>query len=68
MRPFSITPLNVGKDYFIPISCDSITSDTTQLYTHIPDNALLWYATPNRALGQRVGFIENGKLKRTWDF
>ena len=67
------TPCNlhfwdVGKDYFIPISCDSITSDTTQLYTHIPDNALLWYATPHRALGQRVGFIENGKLKRTWDF
>ncbi len=56
------------KEYFVPISCDSITSDTTQLYTHIPENALLWYATPHRALGQRVGFIENGQLKRTWDF
>ena len=59
---------DVEKEYFIPVSCDSITSDTTQLYTRIPDNALLWYATSHRALGQRVGFIENGQLKRTWDF
>lgn len=59
---------DIEKGYFIPISCDKITSDTTQLYTHIPDNALLWYATPQQTLGQRVGFIENGKLKRTCDF
>lgn len=59
---------DVEKEYFISVSCDSITSDTTQLYTRIPDNALLWYATSHRALGQRVGFIENGQLKRTWDF
>lgn len=59
---------NTEKDYFQLIKCDSITSDTTQFYTRIPDNALLWYTTPHRAMGQRVGFLENGKLKRTWDF
>ena len=66
--PHNLHFWDVEKEYFVPISCDSITSDTTQLYTRIPDNDLLWYATPHRALGQRVGFIENGQLKRTWDF
>lgn len=59
---------DIEKEYFVFIPSDNMTSDTTQLYTHIPDNALLWYATPHQAFGQRVGFIENGQLKRTWDF
>lgn len=59
---------DLSQDDFIPISCDSILSDTTQLYTRIPANALLWYTTVQKNLGQRVGFIQNDSLKRTIDF
>lgn len=66
--PLNLHFWDIEKEYFVPISYDSITSDTTQFYTRIPENALLWYTTSQRALGQRVGFIDNGELKRTWDF
>ena len=59
---------DLTQDDFSPISCESILSDTTQLYTHIPANALLWYTTVQKSLGQRVGFIQNDSLKRTTDF
>lgn len=59
---------DVTQDIFRPISYDSILSDTTQLYTHIPANALLWYTTVQKNIGQRVGFIQNDSLKSSLDF
>lgn len=59
---------DLTQDDFSPVLCDSLLSDTIQLYTHIPANALLWYTTVQKSLGQQVGFIQNDSLKRTIDF
>lgn len=43
------------------------SSDSTQYYDNIPDNALLWYTIDRRAIGQRVGIIVDGEFKRNYD-
>ncbi|WP_289148300.1 transglutaminase domain-containing protein [uncultured Bacteroides sp.] len=38
------------------------TADSTQSYTNIPENALLWFTVPDRIVNQRVFFLENDSV------
>ena len=59
---------DVEGGLFKLIPNSEVTSDTTLLYSQIPDNSLLWYTTPHRAIGQRVGFLKGSKFIETWNF
>lgn len=46
------------KEDFCPLKYSSFT-DTTQTYSRIPANSLLWFTIPDRIVNQRVFYIEN---------
>lgn len=50
------------KDRFTPLEYVRST-DTTQTYDQIPENALLWFTIPERIVNQRLFFIENDSIK-----
>lgn len=50
------------KDRFTPLEYVRST-DTTQTYDQIPENALLWFTIPERIVNQRIFFIENDSIK-----
>ena len=53
---------DTDKELFTPIAYASST-DTTQTYNQIPENALLWFTIPERIVNQRIFFIENDSMK-----
>lgn len=53
---------NPQTNDFCPLEY-SICTDTTQTYTEIPINSLLWFTIPDRIFNQRVFFIEDTRLQ-----
>lgn len=47
---------------FIQLSFKEST-DTTQIYEQVPDNALLWFTIPERIINQRIFFIDNDSIR-----
>ena len=53
---------DIVEKRFIPISFTEST-DTTQIYDQVPDNALLWFTIPERIFNQRIFYIKNDSIK-----
>ncbi|MDE6215118.1 transglutaminase domain-containing protein [Bacteroides sp.] len=60
-RPYTLYYWNVETDSFSPLEYSS-TADSTQSYTNIPENALLWFTVPDRIVNQRVFYLENDSV------
>ena len=54
---------NTTKKEFVTINHSKI-SDSTQTYTEVPSNSLLWFGVPERIVNQRVFFVDNGNVMR----
>lgn len=61
-RVYTLHYWDINKKSFIPIVYNEST-DTTQIYEQIPDNALLWSTLPERIVNQRIFFIRNDSVK-----
>lgn len=60
-RPHTLYYWNPETAAFSVLEHSSGT-DSTQTYTNIPENALLWFTVPDRIVNQRVFFIENDSV------
>lgn len=60
-RPYTLHYWNVETASFSPLEYSS-TADSTQSYTNIPENALLWFTVPDRIVNQRVFYLENDSV------
>lgn len=60
-RPHTLHYWDVEAAAFLPLEYSS-TADSTQSYTNIPENALLWFTVPDRIVNQRVFILDNGKV------
>lgn len=54
---------DTDKKEFVTISPIEI-SNTTQSYTQVPHNSLLWFGVSERIVNQRVFFVDNGNVMR----
>ncbi len=60
-RPHTLHYWDVESASFSPLEYNS-TADSTQSYTDIPENALLWFTVPDRIVNQRVFYLENDSV------
>lgn len=60
-RPHTLHYWDPGTASFCMLEHSSGT-DSTQTYTDIPENALLWFTVPDHIVNQRVFFIENDSV------
>ncbi len=60
-RPYTLHYWDAESASFSPLEYDS-TADSTQSYTNIPENALLWFTVPDRIVNQRVFYLENDSV------
>ena len=60
-RFYTLHYWDVEAAAFSPLEYSS-TADSTQSYTNIPENALLWFTVPDRIVNQRVFFLENDSV------
>lgn len=60
-RPHTLHYWNVKKASFLPLEYSN-TADSTQSYTNIPENALLWFTVPDHILGQQVCYLESDSV------
>lgn len=49
---------DTGTAAFQPLECRK-TTDSTQTYSNVPADALLWFTVPERIFNQRVFFVED---------
>lgn len=54
---------DTNNNDFVTIN-HSETSDSTQTYTQVPHNSLLWFGVSNRIFNQRIFFVNNGEIVR----
>lgn len=62
-RNYTLHYWDVDRESFVSIPCKSST-DSTQTYEQIPENALYWLTLPERIVNQRVFFIEQDTIRR----
>jgi len=60
--PYTLKYWNIQEKNFVSIPYTE-TTDSTQSYNRIPENALLWFTIPERIVNQRVFFIENDSIR-----
>lgn len=61
-RIYTLHYWDTNRKSFIPIPYKKST-DTTQIYEKIPNNALLWFTLPERIFNQRIFFIKNDSIQ-----
>lgn len=62
-KDYTLHYWDVYRGFFVSIPCKSST-DSTQTYEQIPENALYWLTLPERIVNQRVFFIEQDTIRR----
>ena len=62
-RNYTLHYWDVDRESFVSIPCKSST-DSTQTYEQIPENALYWLTLPERIVNQRMFFIEQDTIRR----
>ena len=62
-RDYTLHYWDVDRKSFVSIPCKSST-DSTQTYEQIPENALYWLTLPERIVNQRMFFIEQDTIRR----
>lgn len=60
--PHTLHYWDTNLNNFISLKYDQST-DSTQSYSQIPSNALLWFTIPEKITNQRVFFIEDKKIR-----
>lgn len=60
--PHTLHYWDTSLNNFISLKYDQST-DSTQSYSQIPSNALLWFTIPEKITNQRVFFIEDKKIR-----
>lgn len=60
-RPYTLRYWDVESASFVLLEYEC-TTERTQTYTNIPENALLWFTLPDRIVNQRVFYLEEGRI------